>query len=736
MARSSSALALVLALAPSASCGPAPRDEPGSFGHELSLAPGERLLEYAWDGGPSVPSLALAGPTGTVHIPFGERGLVRTARLYLPGNSASEAASTGASLVLERGVTLGPGRLGTALWFASTSLQRFALPPSEPAAAGWTLWFWIRPESAAFGRRFLLLPDVVELELLADGRPRAHLLPSGEELLHPTVLAAGAWYRLSLAYDPAFARQMRLSIDDAAVCLRLGAVALDRTPSELHVGDLGTSGQGFVGALDDLVLEALPLSTAQVRCAVHPEGRGGTHRLDLSTSLGSRLLEPVDEPLASPVLDSSADFAAGELEGVDVADGALRWVPARWRRLETAGTPPPRTAHPTVAIGDGRTLVFGGETRDTDFGPNVNTNDTWIHERGSERWERVLTPLAPPPRCHMPLAYSPDHDLVLLVGGWMNDAKPRVSYEDTWVFRVPERRWEPRSPGGDLPGTVSDHGLVYLPALARFALFLGPSVRLYDPVADLWQLLPDPSAVTAGGEPTSYTVPGSAMCALDPVGGQVVLFGGHSGPSSTIFHDTTALYDVGANRFTVLDPPQHPSARVRSAFAYDVGNARFVLFGGVQDQRSQRHDDLWLFDPLARLWQEIPCSNRPGPLGGVFGMAYDEGAGELVLFGGRRSLTSWLDETQILTLRPALPGSALYTFDRRQSRARDWFAESTTPGDSTVSFLFRTSRGDGQWDAWSSSLALAPDDRYLQVEATLAPGSAGETPTIERMGLR
>lgn len=729
-----SSTTLALALLPQATR-PAPEltAERAPFGLGLTLAAGERLLEYTWDAGAPVPSLASGA---RVEVPFGERGLVPLARLYLPGNSLSEAPFTGASVLVARALALGPGRLGPALALQGESYAHYALPAQPDWALGWTLSLWVRPEGAAFGRKILRMPGVLELELRADGRPRADVLGGGPEIVHPAGLAPERWSRLVVSYDPLFSRQLRFLVDDVQAHVQFAAAALARTPSELELGDLAGAGQGFVGALDELLLEALPQSTAAARRAAPEEGLAGPHRLELVTTRGLRTLEPVAEPLPTLVLGTSADFQAGELEGVAVEDGGLRWVPARWRRVDTQGAPAARTTHPTVALGGGRTLVFGGETRDTDVGLNVNTNDTWIYERSSERWERIATALAPPPRCHVPAAYSPDHDLVLLAGGWKNDAQPHVSYDDTWVFHVAERRWEQRFPGGAVLPAASDFGLVYLPALQRFALFHDVYVYLYDPLADAWELR-QPPAFTPAGQPTSWATPGSAMCGLDPATGRVVLFGGHTGPTSQVFHDTTALYDPSADAFVVLAPAVHPSARVRSAFAYDVEHARFVLFGGVRDQFSPRFDDLWTFDPFTRTWSELGCSNRPGPVGGLFGMAYDADAAEFVLFGGRSAGSLWLDETQVLTMEPERAGTARYTIDRLQARhARSWFADASTPGDSTVTFQFRTSRGGASWSAWSSTLALGATERYLQVLATLTPGSAGEVPSVARMGLR
>jgi len=157
----------------------------------------------------------------------------------------------------------------------------------------------------------------------------------------------------------------------------------------------------------------------------------------------------------------------------------------------------------------------------------------------------------------------------------------------------------------------------------------------------------------------------------------------------------------------------------------------------VQDQFSPRHDDLWIFDNRTRRWSELACSNRPTPRGGFYGMGYDEGSDEFVLFAGRGTPTLWFDETRLLSLRPGTPGSALYTFDRLEARNRgSWTADVTTPGTSRVSFFFRWSHAGSQWSAWRPSLARLGTERYVQVAAILVPGAAGEAPSIQRMGLR
>lgn len=706
-----------------------------TLGYDLELQAGERLLTYRWDGGAEVPFLA---NDARVRVVFGERGLAPESRLYLPGHALNEAVATGATALASQDLALAEdGRFGRALSFTPNSYLKFALPALDPNAGGWTASFWVRPEVAGFGRSLVLLPGALEVRLQSDGHVHALLLPSGARLTSALALAAGAWSFVLVSYDPLLTRQLRLFVDGQSVRASLGVGAPARQPTQLMVGDLARNGQGFAGALDEFVLDPFPLSTAQAESIQRRQPAPGTHQLELLTTSGLRTASPAAGATRELVLDSAAKFALGALRGVTLENGVLRWAPGRWKELAPRHAPAPRTTHPLVSLGGQRVLTFGGETRDTHLWPGVNTDDTWIYAGATNTWERVASAVAPSPRCHVPAAYSPDHDLVLLVGGWRNDSLPNATFGDTWVFHTGARQWEQRFPTGDSIGPGSDYGLVYLPALGQFLLLHGERNALYDPLANRWRRLPVARAVTESGLPTTYKVGGSPMCGLDPLSGLVVVFGSAHGSAQDVFSDTTALYDVLTNTYTVLATPTRPSGRVRSGFAYDSRRGHFVLFGGVQTQFSQRHDDLWVFVPATRQWHELACSNRPSPRGGYFGMAYDEVADRFVLYGGRNSPERWLDETLALALDLERPGTALFTFDRGASPSHNaWFADVSTPANASVRFLFRGSASGAHWSAWKPSTASLAASRFLQVVAILKPATGGQAPTIQRMGLR
>jgi len=699
---------------------------------ELELRAGENLLEYAWDRSAPVPFLR---PDPVVRVPYGERGLRSDQRLYLPGNSLLEGALAGAATRVLASIAFDAGRFGQGLRFGPSSYLHLDLAPASGAAPGWSLHLWIRPEAAGLDRTLATLRGAATLRLRGDGRLVVEL-EGGGSLVATQALGVGAWSFVDLSYDARQTLQLRLNVNGSSARLALPPGAQARVPDQLKLGDLGRSGNGFVGTLDELVLESQPLSSARLLELAAPIPAAGSHRLRWTTNLGRRTADPAAGITLASVLDDAADFAAGERVASAVVDGELAWVPAHWQRLDTLGTPAPRTTHALLSIGGGRVFTFGGETRDTHQWPMVNTDDSWIFDGASRRWELVPGVQAPAPRCHIPLAYSPDHDLVLLHGGWRNDRTPGEIFDDTWVFHVGTRRWEQRFPAGSAPGRLSDFGLVYVPSLRRFLMLSGRRAWLYDPQADRWEARPQPLAFDEAGQPASYVFGASTLTALDPRTEEVLVFGGSHGNPSTQYVDTTALYDVATNAYTVIDRPVRPARRARSGFAFDPRRGVFVLFGGVEDQFSQRMDDLWTFDPATREWTRVLASNTPSPRGGYYGMAYDERADRFVLALGRASYERWLDDTWALTLDPRRTGTALYTFDRQRAGLPGrWFADVTTPGSSQVRFFFRQGHDATTWSRWSPDLRRARG-RFVQVAVMLVPGGRGEVPRVGRMGFR
>jgi hypothetical protein len=728
------AVAALLALAPAApSAGEAADagwDPLGDLSFAIDVPAGDTLVGVQWDDAPERSARVQAA---RAWIDYGAPGPDPDLRAWVPFDEGAGAAAADLA-VAGRTVEVGAGawtrgRFGAALALDGAAL---ALAPGAAFPAGdWTFSLWLRAPAPATSAPIAAAEGRFALRLAADGRlvlalPRAG---GGELSLRARApLAADRWTHVAVAVDAAMLHQVRLVVDGEPAWR-----ALDTPLAAGPAGPLRIGAPSLRIAIDEARLVARALSTAALARHARPEPSPGLHRVRLRFASGRREeREPVAGVVRGPSLAGAA-LARGALRHATASDEGLRWAPGAWERIAADDGPRARTAHPIAYVGDHRALVFGGEVRDTHAPGMVNGDDTWLWDLAARRWQRVGEGPRPSPRCHLPAAWSPDHDLLLVVGGWFNGGPEKRVLDDAWAFRPSTGRWQRLASRGTRLPRQSDAGLVYHAGLARFLLFTRRATYEYDPAADRWARRPEPTAVDESGAPATLLPVISPVMGYDPVSGAVVRFGGaYQAGGRRHYTDQTVLFDAGANRWTVLRPAAAPGARVRSGFAYDTRRRRFVLFGGVRDQFSDRFDDLWTFDPAARRWQRVLASGAPSARGGYYGMAYDPELDAFALLLGRHAPERFLDEAWHLRLDEAQPGRAAWVFDRRaRPEAERLHARGVGAG---VAFAFAGS-ADGL--AWSAPLddpaALGPAARFVRVEARLAPG--GEGVQLRELGL-
>ncbi len=709
---------------------------------EVATDGADPLRSFAWDGGPETP---LHRAPHALRIDFGTLGRTADTLLYLPfDEGVAGAAFTGAAelgLPTEHaGCAWTRGRFGSALELRSGSSRLVLhsgldLLPEE----GWTLQLRVRPELDWGETRILEIPGKLEITTTSGFHPRILVATDPVFEVHfPGPLPQGEWSSFGVALSVEPLPQVRAVLNGEArgwVVERARLPGDDRT---LLIGGELPHGRTFRGAVDELRLRAHPASSAELIGQAERACPPGLHSLELRKDSGAERLELWSGFQAGATVASEAALGRGELHHAVVRDGRLRWVPAQWTELDPEARPMARTTHPTVFVGAHRALVFGGETRDTHVAKMVNTADTWLFHTDTARWERVETARAPSPRCHQSAAYSPDHGLVLLVGGFRNDAGDYQVHDDAWVYDVPGRAWRALEPEGYPRRPTADNCLLYSPGRRAFLHIAADGAALWSPDEDRWTRLPTPRVQ----DPRGAELPGplfgpSITAGLDPRTGKVLLFGGvDAAGEERGFHARTYEYDLEAGTLTLVESPLAPSPRVRPGFAYDSRRGAFVLFGGVREDDSPREGDLWRYLPARRAWEPIEAANPPGPRGGYFGMAYDPELDACFLLCGRQARERFLDEAWQLRLDERAVGRATYGFARATLPSRPlWTIQAVEPGDARVAARFRWSVEEGRWLPWEDSLAALPAEaRAVLVELSLHPGSQGEVPEVLSFG--
>lgn len=122
-----------------------------------------------------------------------------------------------------------------------------------------------------------------------------------------------------------------------------------------------------------------------------------------------------------------------------------------------------------------------------------------------------------------------------------------------------------------------------------------------------------------------------AAAAYDSVNDEIILFGG--APTINGGTTTNETWSWDGSNWTLLTPTNSPTARWTHAMAYDANRKRIVLFGGLAtDQASSALDDTWEWDGSD--WAEVATTASPSPRGVHGAMAYDSVHQNIVIRGG------------------------------------------------------------------------------------------------------
>jgi hypothetical protein len=283
-------------------------------------------------------------------------------------------------------------------------------------------------------------------------------------------------------------------------------------------------------------------------------------------------------------------------------------------------TPANRAGHAmTFDVNNEVVVLFGGTP--AGVGGYEGADETWTWD--GDAWRAVTTTKFPSKRGGLSMAYDETLQRTILFGGFIDD--PAETSDETWSFDG--SKWTQLFPA-TIPSQRANHGMVYSPTLGAVVMFGGRTTgSTASTLNDTWTwdgtdwvLLHD-GVSGAPGPRDSFGI------SIDPVNGQVLIFGGQDAGAP---NNQTWQFDTVGNTWAMLSPGTSPTARdqIHNHMALDAVNARVVLFGGYAGSPSR---ETWLWDGTT--WLQVALSGqRPGQRQ-MGALTYDTIRSEIVMWG-------------------------------------------------------------------------------------------------------
>jgi outer membrane protein assembly factor BamB len=250
-------------------------------------------------------------------------------------------------------------------------------------------------------------------------------------------------------------------------------------------------------------------------------------------------------------------------------------------------------------------------------------------------WRHLFTP---PAVSGASLAYDAGDGYVVQFGGCAADLCPS---SETWTWAG--GTWTNVTPtflnSTNSPSPRVDAGIAYDAADAELVLFGGHSPGTGSDLGDTWSFHAGAwKLVAASGGPSARS---AVAMAYDPAIGDVVLFGGaqHAGANRSELGDT---WEFSGGKWTAIKVKvsQAPSARDAASLAYYPSDRTVVVFGGRSGGTVE--NDTW--ELAGSKWNPLHSRQSPPPLYGA-SLDYDNGSGDLLLFGGHAAAESVVSAT-------------------------------------------------------------------------------------------
>jgi hypothetical protein len=315
-------------------------------------------------------------------------------------------------------------------------------------------------------------------------------------------------------------------------------------------------------------------------------------------------------------------------------------------------------------------LVFGGTDTIPEacaVGGAVELNDeTWIYDEPCRKWTRVAAVAPSAVGRHM--AAWGDGSVWVFGGRYRAPEQTSGAYElygDLHRFDMDKRQWSQVEVEGASPAPRVNGTLIWDSWRNKLWLFGGNTSSdggRYEARNDVWSFEPSDNRWTEEDIEGTSPPPRLFHAALyDAMSDELVIFGGADETafslSARYFNDIWAL-SLSELTWTLLGEGTASGLRGRfwPQLVHDTERDRFVMFGGHDDGNLGNRNDTWRFHPNELTWTRISEGDTFNtPANGVCDfppdftnvdldvperrsahtMAYSEGCGRILLFGGK-----------------------------------------------------------------------------------------------------
>lgn len=291
-------------------------------------------------------------------------------------------------------------------------------------------------------------------------------------------------------------------------------------------------------------------------------------------------------------------------------------------------------------------VLFGGrqDTGDT-------SDQTWVWASGM--WTQLNPAVKPPSRFYHTMAWSPEHNAVVMIGGQRIAAGVNTIFNDVWKWTG--TTWVQLAPTGTPPVARAAASLVWSQDLQGLVLFGGTTGAVRN---DTWLLKNNVwTQLVANGAAGAPPARKYAAMAYSEANGHIVMFGGSSGTcvgaDCVVFGDTW-VFDNGA--WAARSPAYVPPARTAAAMTYDPGIGGAVMFGGYTADATTAtfRNDTWAWNGTT--WLKAagiasPPSTNPSAIAST-------DSGQVVMYGrfGQVAGQTWTYDTNLPVLSIDITG--------------------------------------------------------------------------------